>query len=72
MNTQQENDMAPGLLDRAVSQIKKTGLPAKAAWPIAVASLQKSGALKPNSVTPTAKGVARGKMTPAQRAKTRS
>ena len=62
----------PGLLDKAVAKVKQTGQPTKAAWPIAVASLQKSGSLKPGSVTPTAKGVARGEMTPAQRAKTRS
>ena len=57
----------PGLLDRAVSQIKKTGQPTKSAWPIAVASLQKAGDLKQGSVKPTAKGTARGKMTQKQR-----
>ena len=62
----------PGLLDKAVAKVKATGQPTKAAWPIAVAAMQKAGNLKPGSVTPTAKGIARGKMTPAQRAKTRS
>jgi hypothetical protein len=61
----------PGLLDRAVSQIRKTGQPTKAAWPIAVASLQKAGDLKPGSVKATPKGVARAKMTQKQRAQTR-
>jgi hypothetical protein len=61
----------PGLLDRAVSQIRKTGQPAKAAWPIAVASLQKAGDLKAGSVKPTAKGTARAKITQKQRAATR-
>ena len=61
----------PGLLDRAVSQIRKTGQPAKAAWPIAVASLQKAGDLKPGSIKPTQKGTERAKMTQKQRAATR-
>jgi len=61
----------PGLLDRAVSQIEKTGQPTKSAWPIAVASLHKAKDLKSGSLQPTAKGVARGRMTPKQRAATR-
>jgi 3-oxoacyl-[acyl-carrier-protein] synthase III len=57
----------PKLLDRAVSQIKKTGQPTKAAWPIAFASLQRAGDLKKGSVKPTAKGTKRGAMTQKQR-----
>ena len=57
----------PGLLDKAVNRIKASGQPAKAAWPIAVAAMQKAGNLKPGTVTPTKQGVARNKMTPAQR-----
>lgn len=59
----------PGLLDRAVNEIKKKGTPTKAAWPIAVASLQKAGDLKPGSVKATPKGVARNKMSRAARQK---
>ena len=60
----------PGLLDKAVKKIApKAG--AKAAWPIAVAALQKAGDLKAGSLKPTAKGAARNKMTAAQRAATR-
>lgn len=59
----------PGLLDKAVKRIASRGVPAKSAWPIAVASLQKAGDLKPGSVKPTAKGVARNKMSRAMRQK---
>ena len=59
----------PGLLDKAVAKIKATGQPASKAWPMAVASLQKSGSLKPGTLKPTKQGVARNKMTPAQRQK---
>lgn len=61
----------PGLLDRAVSQIKKTGQPAKSAWPIAVASLQRAGDLKKGSLEATQKGTKRGQMTQKQRAAAR-
>ena len=57
----------PGLLDKAVQRIKGRGVPAKSAWPIAVASLQRSGSLKPGSLKATAQGVARNKMSRAQR-----
>jgi hypothetical protein len=57
----------PGLLDKTVGRIQSRGVPAKSAWPIAVASLQKSGSLKPGSVKPTKQGVQRNKMTRAQR-----
>ena len=59
----------PGLLDKAVSRIKSRGVPTKNAWPMAVASLQKAGDLKPGSVKATPKGVARNKMSRAMRQK---
>ena len=61
----------PGLLDKAVARVKATGQPTKSAWPIAVASLQKSGSLAKGSLKPTAQGVKRAAMTPKQRAATR-
>lgn len=61
----------PGLLDKAVSRITARGAKPSAAWPIAVASLQKAGDLKPGSVKPTEKGIARNKMSQKQRAATR-
>jgi len=60
----------PGLLDKAVKKIA-TKAGKKAAWPIAVAALQKAGDLKAGSLKATAKGTARNKMSPAQRAKSR-
>ena len=57
----------PGLLDRAVNQIRKTGKPASSAWPIAVAAMQKAGNLKKGSLQPTKQGIARNKMTQKQR-----
>jgi len=57
----------PGLLDKAVERIKQRGMPASKAWPIAVASLQKSGSLKPGSLKATAQGKARNRMTRQQR-----
>ena len=57
----------PGLLDKAVSRIAARGVPAKSAWPIAVATMQKAGNLKPGSLKATPQGVARNKMSRAQR-----
>lgn len=57
----------PGLLDKAVERISSRGVKKSSAYPIAVAALQKSGSLKQGSVKPTKQGVARNKMTPAQR-----
>ena len=61
----------PKILDRAVSRIEQRGVKASSAYPIAVASLQKAGDLKKGTLAATAKGTARGKMTPKQRAATR-
>lgn len=61
----------PKILDKAVSKIKARGVPESSAYPIAVNALQKAGDLKKGKLAATAKGVARGAMTAAQRAKTR-
>lgn len=61
----------PKILDRAVSRIKASGVKASSAYPIAVASLQKAGDLKPGTLAATAKGTKRGAMTAKQRAATR-
>jgi hypothetical protein len=57
----------PGLLDKSVARIKAGGASNKSAWPIAVAAMQKAGNLKPGSLKPTKQGVARNKMSRAQR-----
>lgn len=57
----------PGLLDKAVNQIKQRGVATNAAWPIAVAALQKAGNLKAGSLKATKQGTARNKMSRAQR-----
>jgi hypothetical protein len=58
----------PLIMEAAVKELK-----GKVANPYAVASstLQKSGSLKPGTNTATSKGAKRGRMTEAQRAKTR-
>jgi hypothetical protein len=61
----------PKILDRAVSRIKARGVKESSAYPIAVASLQKTGDLKKGSLAATAKGTKRGAMTAKQRAATR-
>ena len=62
----------PKILDRLVGQLKAKGKSTKQAYAIATAALQKSGNLKKGSTKPTAKGIKRGNMTPAQRAKDRA
>ena len=64
--------MAAKILDRLVRQLIAKGKSDQAAHAIATAVLQKSGNLKKGTTTPTAKGVKRGNMTPAQRAKDRA
>jgi 3-oxoacyl-[acyl-carrier-protein] synthase III len=61
----------PKILDRAVSALKRGGVKESSAYPIAVASLQKAGDLKPGTLAATAKGTKRGAMTAKQRAATR-
>jgi hypothetical protein len=57
----------PKILEKAVSRIKAGGVPTKSAWPMAVASQQKAGNIKPGTLQATKQGVARGQMTQAQR-----
>jgi hypothetical protein len=56
----------PKILDTAVKRIKQTS-PGVNPYAAATASLQKSGSLRPGTNKATAKGIARGKMTRAQR-----
>ncbi len=62
----------PKILDRLVSQLMANGKSKDAAYAIAVKTLQDSGNLKKGSTEATAKGVQRGDMTPAERAKDRA
>lgn len=62
----------PKILDRLVGQLQAKGKSKSAAYAIATSALQKSGNLKKGSTEPTAKGIERGNMTPAQRAKDRA
>ncbi len=62
----------PKILSRCMRQLKSNGKSAGAAAAICTKSLQKTGSLKKGTKTATAKGKARGKMTPAARAKDRA
>lgn len=62
----------PKILERLVSQLMADGKSKSQAYAIATASLQKAGDLKPGTQKATSKGTKRGKMTPAQRAKSRA
>lgn len=62
----------PAILDRLVKQLKAKGKSEKAAYAIAVSTLQRAGNLKKGSTEATAKGKRRGSMTPSERAKDRS
>lgn len=62
----------PAILDRLVRQLHAKGYKGEAAMRIAVSSLQKSGNLKKGSTEATAKGKARGMMTPGERARDRA
>lgn len=58
----------PKIMERAVKKLKgKVDNP----YAVASATLQKSGSLKRGTNTATSKGIRRGKMTEAQRARTR-
>jgi hypothetical protein len=61
----------PAILDKAVQKIRARGVKTSSAYPIAVASLQKAGDLKPGTLAATAKGTKRGAMSAKQRAATR-
>ena len=58
----------PKILDKAVQKIKAQS-PGVNPYAVATASLQKAGDLKPGTTKATKQGVARGKMTQAQRQK---
>ncbi len=60
------------ILKRLVKQLEDKGHDPGSAHAIAVSALQKSGNLKKGSEQPTHKGVVRGDMTPAERAKDRA
>ena len=60
------------ILTRLKHQLKQKGKSPEEAQRIAVAALQRAGNLKKGSTEPTAKGVVRGNMTPAERAKDRA
>ena len=62
----------PKILERLVKQLKANGKSTSSAFAIATSALQKSGNLKPGTQEPTAKGIKRGEMTPAARAKDRA
>lgn len=62
----------PKLLDRLVSQLTKNGMSKDKAYAVATKKLQDSGNLKKGSTEPTAKGIKRGNMSPAARAKDRA
>jgi hypothetical protein len=62
----------PKILDRLVSQLTRNGMSKDKAYAVAVKRLQESGNLKKGSTEPTKKGIERGNMTPAERAKDRA
>ena len=62
----------PKILRRLVKQLEDKGMPTGTAHAIATKQLQKSGNLKKGSTKATPKGVKRGNMTPAARAKDRA
>lgn len=62
----------PKILKRLVSQLKANGMSDGAANATAIKKLQQSGNLKRGSTEATSKGVKRGNMTPAERAKDRA
>ena len=60
------------ILTRLIKQLRDKGFSEASAHAIAIKTLQKSGNLKKGSTEPTKKGLKRGNMTPAQRAKDRA
>jgi len=62
----------PKILDRLVSQLVANGMDKSKAYAVATKKLQQSGNLKKGTTEATAKGIKRGNMTPAQRAKDRA
>ena len=64
--------MPSKIQNRLESQLKAKGYSKEKASAVAISALQKSGNLKKGSTQPTAKGIKRGNMTPAARAKSRA
>jgi len=62
----------PKILTRLIGQLEAKGMSAGQATAVAISSLRKSGNLKANSIEPTKQGIARGNMTPGERAKDRA
>lgn len=60
------------ILTRLIGQLERKGMDAGKAQAIAISSLRKSGNLKKDSLEPTKKGLARGNMSPSERAKDRA
>jgi hypothetical protein len=64
--------MKPAILTRLISQLRAKGYKQNAAEAIATSALQKSGNLHPGTQRATYKGIHRGMMSPAERAKDRA
>lgn len=62
----------PKILKRLIKQLEDKGMSENRAVPIAVATLQRAGDLKKGTMNATSKGISRGNMTPAERAKNRA
>jgi hypothetical protein len=62
----------PKILDRLVKQLMANGMSESQAYATATKKLHESGNLKKGTQEATAKGKARGEMTPAERAKDRA
>lgn len=62
----------PKILDRLVKQLKAKGMPTSNAYAVATSTLQRAGDLKKGSTEPTPKGIKRGEMGAAGRAKDRA
>jgi hypothetical protein len=62
----------PKILERLVSQLRAKNYSKSSAYAVATNALQKSGNLKPGTAEPTAKGIRRGNMGAAKRAKDRA
>jgi hypothetical protein len=61
--------VSPRILDAAVKRLKAKGHSTSSAFAIGTSALQKAGELKKGHNTATKKGIARGKMSQAQRHK---
>ena len=72
VRTNESLEIMPKILDRLVGQLQRKGVNKNSSYAIAVSKLQKSGNLKRGTAKPTTRGIARGNMTPSQRAKNRA